>query len=149
MNTLYFEDIEPGRVYTATPYTIELEEMLAFNEKWDRLPIHIDEQVAQAAGHRTVIGSGQYTLCIKQYFVNAMPWREAVIGAIGFDELRFLAPVHGGDTISATIECIDKRESRSKPDRGIVKFNVTMRNEDGTPVLNFIDVVMVKKHNNL
>lgn len=145
MNAIDYKDINIGDLYSAEPYRICFDEMLAFNRQWDRLPIHLDEEEAKAAGHKDIIGSGQYTLCIKQYFINQMPWREAVIGAIGFDELRFRAPVHGGDTISVRVECIDKRESKSKPDRGVVKFAVEMLNQNDEPVLTYIDIVMLKR----
>ena len=74
-----------------------------------------------------------------------MPWREAVIGAIGFDELRFLNPVHAGDVIFIEVECIDKRKSRSKADRGICKFRVEMSNQDNDFVLVYTDIVMLKR----
>ena len=119
--------------------------MFEFNRMWDPLPIHLDEAAALAAGHRTIIASGQYTLCIKQYFMNQMPWRAAVIGAIGFDELRFLHPVHAGDIISIKVVCIDKRESRSKSNRGICKFRVEMSNQDNDTVLAYTDIVMLKR----
>jgi len=145
MNALYFNDITVGDTYTAEPYVISYDELLKFNQKWDRLPIHLEEKAALAAGHKSIIGSGQYTLCIKQYFINQMPWREAVIGAIGFDELRFHHPVHGGDTISVRVECIDKHKSKSKPDRGICKFEVVMSNQNDVSVLSYTDIVMMKK----
>lgn len=119
--------------------------MLEFNRLWDRLPIHLDETAALQAGHKAIIGSGQYTLCIKQYFINQMPWREAVIGSIGFDTLRFYNPVHGGDVISVQVECIEKRESKSKTDRGICKFDVILSNQDNEQVLSYTDIVMIKK----
>tara|TARA_B100001123_G_C14645383_1_gene763451 strand:- start:23 stop:469 length:447 start_codon:yes stop_codon:yes gene_type:complete len=145
MDTRFFDDISIGEDFVCPHYDVPAEELLEFNRKWDKLPIHLNEHAALAAGHRTVIASGQYTLCIKQYFVNAMPWSSCVIGAIGFDELRFLGPVYGGDRISMTIQCIDKRESRSKPDRGIVKFAMKMTNQDQQPILSYIDIVMLKK----
>lgn len=145
MNTLFFDQIQIDDQYNAKPYQIPHQELLEFNQKWDRLPIHLNEKAAREAGHTAIIGSGQYTLCIKQYFINQMPWREAVIGAIGFDELRFRNPVHGGDTISVAVRCIDKKASRSKPDRGVCKFDVVMSNQHGEPVLTYTDIVMMKK----
>ncbi len=145
MELLYFDDIKVGQRYSADSYTIAFDEMLEFNRLWDRLPIHLDKTAALQAGHKDIIGSGQYTLCIKQFFINQMPWREAVIGAIGFDTLRFLNPVHAGDVISVKIECIEKRKSKSKTDRGICKFEVIMSNQNDDLVLTYTDIVMIKK----
>ena len=144
-NALSFDRIRVGDSYSAEPYRVSFDEMFEFNRMWDPLPIHLDEAAALAAGHKTIIASGQYTLCIKQYFMNQMPWREAVIGAIGFDELRFLKPVHAGDIISIKVVCIDKRQSRSKSDRGICKFRVEMSNQDNDAVLVYTDIVMLKR----
>ena len=144
-DTLSFDRIHVGDTYTAESYDVSFDEMYRFNRDWDPLPIHLSEAAALAVGHKAIIASGQYTLCIKQYFMNRMPWREAVIGAIGFDELRFLNPVHAGDVISIKVECIDKRISRSKPDRGICKFRVQMSNQDNEPVLTYTDIVMLKR----
>ena len=145
-DTLSFGGIQVGATYSAEPYRVAFDEMYRFNRDWDPLPIHLSEAAALAAGHKALIASGQYTLCIKQHFMNRMPWREAVIGAIGFDELRFANPVHAGDEISITVTCIDKRLSKSKPDRGICKFRVQMSNQDGAPVLTYTDIVMLKSH---
>ncbi|MBT7950109.1 MAG: hypothetical protein HN764_00665 [Gammaproteobacteria bacterium] len=145
MNSLYFDDIRVGDTYTADSYNIPFDEMLEFNRLWDPLQIHLDETAAMQAGHTAIIGSGQYTLCIKQYFINQMPWREAVIGSIGFDSLRFRNPVHGEDSISVRVECTEKRESKSKPDRGICKFDVIMSNQNDELVLTYTDIVMIKK----
>ena len=142
---LSFDRIRVGDSYRADPYRVAFDEMLEFNRMWDPLPIHLDEAAALAAGHKTIIASGQYTLCIKQYFINQMPWRAAVIGAIGFDELRFLRPVHAEDIISIKVICIDKRKSRSKSDRGICKFRVEMSNQDNDAVLTYTDIVMLKR----
>lgn len=145
-DTLSFDQVNVGDTYSAEPYSVSFDEMYRFNQDWDPLPIHLSEAAALAAGHKAIIASGQYTLCIKQYFMNRMPWREAVIGAIGFDELRFLNPVHAGDVISMEVACIDKRLSKSKPDRGICKFRVRMTNQDDDPVLAYTDIVMLKSH---
>ena len=145
-DTLSFDQINVGDIYSAEPYSVSLDEMYRFNQDWDPLPIHLSEAAALAAGHKAIIASGQYTLCIKQYFMNRMPWREAVIGAIGFDELRFANPVHAGDIISIKVTCIDRRLSKSKPDRGICKFRVHMSNQDDAPVLTYTDIVMLKSH---
>ncbi len=119
--------------------------MLEFNKKWDSLPIHVDDDAAKAMGHKGIIASGQYTLCIKQFFVNQASWHEAAIGAAGWDEVRFKRPVYAGDQISGSFRYVDKKASRSKPDRGIITFEIILTNQDGEVVLSLLDSVMVKK----
>ena len=144
---IYFNDLAKGDVFTFGPYRVEREEMLAFSRKWDPLPMHIDEDAALNRGHRGIIASGQFTLCVKQVLMTQAPWRDALIGALGFDELRFPCPVYAGDDLTLTIECIDTRPSRSKPDRGIVKFTFRVANQDDETVLDYVDTVMFAKRN--
>ena len=145
MERLYFDDIEVGSLTVYKAFHVDHDEMLAFSRKWDNLPIHVDDAAAKQLGHRGIIASGQYSLCIKQYFINQSEWRDAVIGAAGWDEVRFKKPVYAGDDISGSIRCIDKIESRSKPDRGIVRFEIILKNQDGELVLSLLDDVMMEK----
>ena len=141
-STCYFDDLNIGDLFHFGPYHVTREELIEFNTRWDPLPIHLDDAAAQARGLKGMTASGQYTLCVKQKMLNGAPWTAAVIGALGFDELRFPHPVYPGDDLSLTIECLELRASNSKPDRGIVKFVFRVTNQDGVAVLNYLDTVM-------
>lgn len=142
LTSRYFDDLKPGDLFHFGPYHVSRAELLEFNGRWDPLPIHMDDAAARARGLQGMSASGQYTLCIKQKMLHEAPWTDAVIGALGFDELRFPHPVYPGDDISLTIECLELRISKSKPDRGIVKFAFRLTNQDGVAVLNYLDTVM-------
>jgi len=139
---LYFDDFVIGDSFSFGPYHVDEDELLAFNRKWDPLPIHLDDSAARAMGHRSITASGQYTLCVKQVFINQARWCNAVIGALGFDEVRFPHPVYVGDDLFATVRCADTRASRTKPDRGIVTLTFNVFNQDDVTVLSYIDTVM-------
>lgn len=139
---IYFDDIRVGESFSFGPYRVTEQEMLEFNRKWDPLPIHIDPAAACAKGHLGITASGQYTLCVKQIFLNQACWCNAIIGALGFDEVRFPHPVYVDDELSATVECTDKRASKSKPDRGIVTMFMRVYNQQDVTVLSYIDTVM-------
>ncbi len=145
MNNFCFNDIEVGSISEHGPFHVDNDEMLNFNNKWDKLPIHVDVDAAKALGHRGIIASGQYSLCIKQFFINQCEWRNAVIGAAGWDNVRFKKPVYAGDQISGTIRCVEKIESRSNPARGIVKFEISLTNQNSEIVLSLLDSVMIEK----
>lgn len=145
MSDLFFEDIEAGDELKAGPYQTTTEEMVEFARKWDPLPIHVDEEAARRSPHGGLIGSGEYTMAIKQLLITRLGISQAVIGAIGYEELRYLRPVRPKDSLTLTVQCVDKKESRSKPDRGVVRFQMTMTNQDGEPVLTYIDLVMMAK----
>jgi len=145
MTPQFFEDIVIGETVNFDPYTVDHDELLAFNRKWDNLPIHVNDDAARSLGHKGIIASGQFTLCIKQFFVNQAAWRDSAIGAAGWDEVRFMRPVHTGDKIAGTFRYVEKIASKSKPDRGIIKFEIILTNQDGDIVLSLIDSVMIKK----
>jgi acyl dehydratase len=71
--------------------------------------------------------------------------QEASLGAIGVDELRWLKPVYPGDTLSVEMEVIEKRESASRPDMGILKTRTTLINQNGEPVMSLVPISMWRR----
>lgn len=65
--------------------------------------------------------------------------------ALGWDEITLPNPLYEGDTIYSESEVLECRESRSKPDRGIVKFRTRGIKQDGSIVLEYRRSVMVWK----
>jgi len=64
---------------------------------------------------------------------------------LGLENVRFLHPVFPGDTIYAEAEVIEVRESKSRPDFGIVKIRTYGYNQKGEKVIEFDRVFMVRK----
>lgn len=138
----YFEDFRVGDKITAGPYAIDRNEMLAFARKWDPIPIHVDEAFAKTSVHGDLIGSGVYTIAVKQVLIMSRCGAGKLIGAMGYDRLKFARPVYAGDALSMVMEVASKRASRSRPDCGIVIFDVTIANQRAEPVVESRDVVL-------
>ena len=68
-----------------------------------------------------------------------------VFANLGWDEVRLPAPVFEGDTIYSRSEVLERRESRSRSDVGIVKVRTTGFNQEGTVVISFERTIMVYK----
>ena len=68
-----------------------------------------------------------------------------IFANLGWDEIRLPAPVFEGDTIYSSSEVIEKRESRSRANTGIVTVKTTGYNQDGKVVITFKRTVMVYK----
>ena len=68
-----------------------------------------------------------------------------IIAGLGWNDVRFPNPVRPDDRLSATVECLTKRESRSKPDRGIVRTQISLHNQQGEVVVTYEDTIMVAK----
>lgn len=65
--------------------------------------------------------------------------------ALGWDRIELPAPVFAGDTLYSESEVLDKRESRSRPEQGIVKIETRGYNQDGELVIRYVRSVMVWK----
>jgi acyl dehydratase len=143
MELIFFDDIEvPGRL-TGPEYTVDRDEMTAFAETWDPLPIHLDEAFARQYGGITA--SGPYLLALRIRLIHGMDRQPAVIASFGYDEVRFKAPVHAGDRLHVVLEFTAKRPSSSKPDRGIVTARQNLINQDDLVVLTVLDSVLVRR----
>jgi acyl dehydratase len=64
---------------------------------------------------------------------------------LGWDEVRLPNPVFEGDTIYSRSEVLEKRESKSRPNVGIVTFKTTGFNQDGVVVIDYKRTVMIYK----
>ena len=63
----------------------------------------------------------------------------------GADEIRWLKPVRPGDVLSLRGEALEARPSRSKPDRGIVRWRYEMINQDGEAVMSLVAIGFAKR----
>lgn len=68
-----------------------------------------------------------------------------VFANLSMDEVKNVHPVFEGDTIYSRSEVIEKRESKSRPNCGIVKVKTTGYNQDGTTVIIFTRTAMIYK----
>ncbi|HZA47128.1 MAG TPA: MaoC family dehydratase, partial [Rubrobacter sp.] len=68
-----------------------------------------------------------------------------VFANLGWDEVRLPAPVFEGDTIYSSSEVLEKRESRSRPNVGIVTVRTIGYNQNGETIITFKRTVMVYK----
>jgi itaconyl-CoA hydratase len=107
-------------------------------------PIHFD--AAYAA--QTEFGKPLMNSCLTLALVTGQSVTDLTQNAVanlGWDEVRLPHPVFEGDTIYSRSEVLDTRESKSRPNVGIVKVKTTGVNQDGTPVIDFTRTFMVWK----
>jgi len=143
----YFEDLEPGDVALGPTFVVERDEMVEFARRWDPQPFHLDDAVANTMfGEGGVTAPGVFVMSIRTRLLHDTP-DLAVIAALGYDELRFHAPVRAGDTLELRQEWLDKRVSDSKPDRGVARSRLSLVNQDGIEVMSHIDNILVRRGN--
>ena len=136
MPDLYFEDIEPGEVYELGTRAVTESEIVAFAREWDPQPFHTDPEAAKASVFGGLIASGWHTGSMwMRMYVDTM-LGSAARGSPGIEELRWLAPVRPGDTLSGRLTVLEATPSATKPDRGTIRIRGEMVNQDGVTVMS-------------
>ncbi len=133
---LSFEDMEVGKTYEIGEHTFTRDEIVSFAEQFDPQPFHVSEAGAADSPFGTLIASGWHTCSVMMGLLvrNAFAGSTSM-GSPGIDDIRWLKPVHVGDTIRMTNTVLDKRVSASKPDRGIVSTQWEGKNQHGETVI--------------
>jgi acyl dehydratase len=134
----YYEDITVGERVELGSHTVTKAEIREFAERYDPQPIHVDEAAAAESVYGGLIASGWHTaaVCMRLLAEGFLNETESM-GSPGLDELRWLAPVRPGDTLSASVEILDTRPSESREDRGYVKNRLVGRNQEGDDVITW------------
>jgi acyl dehydratase len=132
----YFEDYAPGAVYEYGYVTVTEAEILDFARKFDPQPMHTDPEFAAHGLFGGLIASGWHTAGIMmRMFVDHYLSRVASLASPGLDELRWPAPVRPGDSLRLRATVVEARRSRSKPDRGVVRTQSELINQNDEVVL--------------
>jgi len=144
----YFEDIELNKVSKAPPYYISKEEIIEFASVWDPQPFHTDEEAAKK-WPLGLSASSLHTMAISVRAFSTpdadMDEHPAAIAGMGWDEIRMPHPVRPGDTLTVQGFVGSKRESKSKPDMGIIVTHIEVYNQDEVLVLSYKIATMVLK----
>ncbi len=132
----YFEDFQPGEVSEVGPYVVSREEIIAFAKQFDPQPFHLSDEGGRDSIFGGIIASGWHTASIcHKLITEGVLSKSASLGSPGLDELRWLRPVRPGDSLSVRVEVLSVTPSRSKPDRGAIKFRFEVKNQQGETVM--------------
>lgn len=135
----YFDDFKVGDKHFTTGITLTESEIINFALNYDPQPFHLDAQAASESQFNGLIASGfqTITLCFRLFIQSGM-LNESSLGSPGIDELRWLKPVRPGDTLHSEVEVLEVIPSKSKPDRGLIKFRYTAVNQANEIVSSFV-----------
>ena len=132
----YFEDFAPGDVIELGSRTLTKDSIVAFAREFDPQPFHTDEAAAARSIFGGLLASGWHTGSLAMRLLyDGLLKDTASLGSPGIDELRWLKPVRPGDTLSLRMTILEAVPSRTKPDRGLVRSLMEMRNQHGEVVL--------------
>ncbi|HBA41248.1 MAG: dehydratase [Deltaproteobacteria bacterium RIFCSPLOWO2_02_56_12] len=133
----FYEDIEVGqRIQHANGRTVtEMDNVLFCALTMNTQPLHLNEEFAAATQFGQRIVNGLYTMGLVVGLTVGELSEGTIVANLAYDKVVHPNPVFHGDTISVETEVLEKRESRSNPDRGLVRFRHIGRKQDGTVVI--------------
>lgn len=143
---VYFEDFDIGQTREFGAYTVTEEEVIDFGRQFDPQAFHIDKAAAGETMFGGLIASGWHTCGMMMRMVcdDGLP-RTAVLASPGFEDLKWLRPVRPGDVLSVRSVVAEKIESKSKPDRGIIKIANTVLNQTGESVMTITNIAFYRR----
>jgi acyl dehydratase len=145
MTYLYFEELEIGTRSAAGPYLVSRDKIIQFAKEYDPVPRHIDEDAAARSIFGGLTASSAHTFSIFILLTTRLQPRLRVLAGLGWDGLRLPYAVRPGDEVHLETTVLEMRESKSKPDRGIVNTQVLLRNQKHETVLECTSNIFVAR----
>jgi acyl dehydratase len=142
----YFEDFEVGKTIEVGSRTVTEEEIVDFAKQFDPQPFHVDNEAAEKSMYGGIIASGWHTCSMMmRLMVDGFLRESSSMGSPGVDEIRWIKPVRGGDTLTVTTTALETRPSSSKQDRGVVVTQWRATNQHGELVATIKGMGMFKR----
>jgi acyl dehydratase len=143
---VYFEDVQVGETHHFGRYEVTREDIIEYARQFDPQPFHTDEAAAKQSMFGGLIASGWHTGAMLMRMINdhAIPGA-ATTGALGFDDLKWLKPVRPGDVLSVETRVVDKSESRSRPEIGVVKIESRVMDQRGEVKMSLVSLVLYRR----
>lgn len=142
---LHFEDFEVGTETVTDSRTLTEADVAAFaGLSGDYNPLHVDAEFAKSTPFGERIAHGLLGLAVASGLTSRTGTIEGTTLAFVGMEWRFTAPILFGDTITVHSRVVETRET-SKPDRGIVRFEVQVVNQRGEVVQEGTQTLLMKR----
>ena len=146
---LYFEDFEVSQEikHSLSKTIFECDNNFFSLLTMNHHPVHTNVDYASRNQHGKilVVGTLVFSLAVG---ITVPDISGKAIANLGYEDVKHLNPVFINDTIYVRTKILDKRESRSKKDRGIIYVESIAYNQNGEDVLSFRRHVLVKKRDN-
>ena len=139
----FWEDLPVGTVIEAGSTTIDREEMLEFARKYDPQPFHLNHEAAAKSIYGKLLASGWQTCVLTmRLMAHNFLHESSSLGSPGIEQIKWLKPVHAGDTLTLRARIVESRPMKSRPDAGLTRLRFEMFNQHGKQVLLMDGYVM-------
>jgi acyl dehydratase len=108
-------------------------------------PLHIDADFAAKSEFGRILVNGTFTFSLMVGLSVADTTMGTLIANLGYDKVVMPRPVHIGDTLHAVTEVVELRESKSRPQAGIITFRHELINERDEVVCQCLRVALIKR----
>ena len=140
-----FEDFILGDRFLYGAYEMQRDEMVAFAERFDPEPFHLDGEAAKAMGWDDLIASGPHVCAAwRRMSKDAFGATDAFVSP-GWDAIRWRTPVLVGYVLTVTSEVIEARPLQSRPNLGYVEFNNEIHNQYGDLTTTMVTKWMIHR----
>ena len=136
MPGLWFDELSVGQTFDhpIRRTVTETDNLLFTTLSHNPAALHLDAEYMKDSEYGRILVNSCFTLSLMVGVSVADTTLGTAIANLGWDEVRFPAPVFVGDTLRIETEVTDLRDSRSRPEAGIVTFAHRAYNQSGTLV---------------
>ena len=147
MAGLYFEEFSVGQAFDHawTRTVTEMDNVLFSSLTMNVQPLHLDEEFAKGTEFGQRIVNSLFTLGLMIGITVNDTTLGTTVANLGMTDVRFPRPVLHGDTLRVRTTVLSLRESRSRPDTGIVEFSHTALNQRGETVAQCTRQALMRK----
>ena len=124
MAGLYYEDLHEGRhfVHAITRTVTETDNLLITALTYNPQPLHLDVEFCKTTEFGQILVNSMFTFALMVGVSVGDTTLGTTIANLGMDGVKFPSPVFIGDTLRSESRVLERRESKSRPDAGIVVF---------------------------
>ena len=143
----YFEELEVGAKlkHSLGRTMTETDNVLFSALTMNTQPLHLNQDFASKTQFGRCIINGILTLGLAVGLTVSDLTEGTLVANLSYESVKYPQPMFPGDTLYVETEILSKRESTSKPDRGVVRFRHIGRNQEGVIVIEFERTVLMLK----
>lgn len=108
-------------------------------------PLHLDAEAARASEFGRIVVNGTFTFSLMVGLSVGDTTLGTLVANLGYDKVVMPKPVFIGDTLACRTEVVGLRDSRSRPDAGIVTFAHRLANQSGEVVCQCLRTTLISR----
>ncbi|MBS1957633.1 MAG: MaoC family dehydratase [Cyanobacteria bacterium SZAS-4] len=141
---LYLDDLKVGQTFLSGTHALDEAQIIAFASSFDPQPFHTDAAAAEDTFFKGLAASGWHTASVSmKLLVSSANISGGLIGAGA--EITWPRATRANDVLQVETEVVDIKESRSRPDRGIVTIRSVTRNQNNESLQIMISRLVVPR----